>query len=425
MSIARRAGRPARGSRATRQAATTGVLRASAALLGLAAGLLGTAVGLMSVQLARRVVTPATRVRDTRILGVDASAQTITIARTADTQLPGRYGLFTAGGPDYVRIGAVLAEDELSVTRKLLTRVDDEAQLAPDAAFSGWYFDRPGQLHLPVHPELIGAPVGPCPAWRFPAPDGGDQGLWAIHIHGRGTLRAETLRGIPLFHDEGFSSLAVSYRNDGDAPRSRSGHYALGATEWRDVEAAVAFAVRRGAERIVLVGWSMGGAIALQVALNSAYRERIVGVVLDSPVIDWPLVLRYQAGQLRVPRPVTELAIGALRSARIGAAIGTDQGIPFDKLDVVARSAELVPPILILHSDDDGFVPSDASHALAAARPDLVRLEVFHEARHTKLWNYDEDRWRSAISAFLRDRVLAGAPPVRGSSPRAGEDAGS
>src|SRR5690606_17906385 len=120
-----------------------------------------------------------------------------------------------------------------------------DAHLAPDAAFSGWYYDSPEQLQLPFTAELVGAPVGPCPAWLFPAD--GDSDTWVIQVHGRGTTRAECLRAVPVFHAAGITSLVVSYRNDGEAPRTRSGTYALGATEWRDVEAAVTLARRRGA----------------------------------------------------------------------------------------------------------------------------------------------------------------------------------
>ena len=108
-----------------------------------------------------------------------------------------------------------------------------------------------------------------------------------MQVHGRGTTRSEALRAVPVFHALGITSLVVSYRNDGEAPRSRTGTYALGATEWRDVDAAIGFARRRGARRVIVMGWSMGGAIALQLALNSAHRDAIAGLVLDSPVIDW------------------------------------------------------------------------------------------------------------------------------------------
>ena len=387
---------------------TSALLRA--ALLSLAIALSGVTalLAIIAGRMARRVVTPAVRRADTKIVDIDVAAQTITLNRTADTSLPGRYGLFTAGTTDYLKLGSVLADDEQTVTRKLLTHIGPDARLAADAAFSGWYFDHPEQLHLPFESELVGAAVGPCPAWIFPAAQETD--TWVIQVHGRGTNRTECLRAVPVFHGLGITSMLVSYRNDGSAPRSRAGTYALGATEWRDVDAAIGVARRRGARRILIMGWSMGGAIALQVALNSAHRDLIVGVVLESPVIDWRRVLSYQARQLGLPSSVAGLAIGALGADWATPLTGADARIPFDRLDVVARAGELRHPVLILHSDDDGFVPSDASHDLVLARPDLVEIQVFDTARHTKLWNYDQSRWSSAIDDWLQRHDLVPRP---------------
>ncbi|WP_354003092.1 alpha/beta hydrolase family protein [Microbacterium elymi] len=103
---------------------------------------------------------------------------------------------------------------------------------------------------------------------------------------------------------------------------------------------------------------------------------------------------------------MSDLAMGALQSEWATGLTGT-RAISLDRLDIVARAAELRHPILILHSDDDGFVPSGASHRLAAARPDLVRLESFQVARHTKLWNYDPQRWSDTIRTWLADMGLS------------------
>ena len=389
--------------RAPSRGLLTGV-KAALTVLSAALAVALSALAFVSVHMARRVVTPAVRVPDTRILALDTAAQTITLARTPDTELPGRYGLFTTGTESYVKLGSVLAEDATSVKRKLLTHIGPDTRISADAAFSGWYFDHAEELHLPFTSELIGSAVGPCPAWLFPS---GDGGTWVIQVHGRGTTRAECLRAVPVFHALGITSLLVSYRNDGEAPRSRSGTYGLGSTEWRDVDAAIGFARRRGARRIVLMGWSMGGAIALQLELSSAHRDAIAGVILESPVIDWRVVLGYQARQLKLPAAVTGLAIGALQTEWATPMTGAGAAIPFDRLDAVSRAAELRHPILILHSDDDGFVPSDASHDLVVARPDLVEMQIFEVARHTKLWNYDQERWSESIRGWLHRQGLA------------------
>jgi alpha-beta hydrolase superfamily lysophospholipase len=357
-----------------------------------------------AVRMARAVVTPAVRRADTRILAIDPERGAITLTTTADTVLPGRYGLFTGGTLDYLQLGPVLSQDEERTIRELQTPLGDQDTVGQAAAFSGWYYHRPEELGIPFHSDLIPSAVGPCPAWLFPV-DNSD--VWCVLIHGRGTTRAECLRAVPVLHARGITCLVISYRNDGEAPRSRTGRYGLGDTEWRDADAAVGVARRSGARRILLMGWSMGGAIALQVALRSAHRDRIAGVVLDSPVIDWSDVLRFQGVTMRLPAPVISMTLQIL-AAEWGAAI-LRMGAPigFDRLDVVAHAEQLRAPVLILHSEDDGFVPITGSAALAEARPDLVRLERFDTARHTKLWNYDEGHWSAAIETWLDEHDLA------------------
>jgi pimeloyl-ACP methyl ester carboxylesterase len=337
------------------------VLSALAAGAALGAGVVvgGTAV---SFAFARKVVTPVTRrLADTEVLGIDTRAQTITLRRSPDTVLPGRYGLFVNGTHKYLKLGALLNATDRIATRKLLTEVEEGEKVGRAATFSGWYFVHPSELHIPYREVSVASTVGACPAWLFPAPSGTDAGTWVISVHGRGTTRSETLRAAPVFRAAGVTSLAISYRNDGDAPRSGSGRYGLGATEWRDVEAAIEYALANGAERIVLMGWSMGGAIALQTSLRTAYAERIDSIILDSPVVDWRTVLGYQARELRVPGPVTHIALRQLTVPSWSRVVRSGDAISLNDLDIVSRAGELIHPILLLHSDDDGFVPSAAS----------------------------------------------------------------
>ena len=380
-------------------------LRHAVTLLAPAVVLAGFVATLTAVfATARRVVTPARRTPDTAILSVDTGAQTIELSRTPDTELPGRYGLFTSGTYDYVKLGTVLGVDARSVRRKLLTQIESGSEIDRNAAFSGWYYSDPDELHLPYESVLIGSAAGPCPAWLFPAESSARDDLWVIQVHGRGTNKTECLRAVPVLRALGATNLLISYRNDGEAPRSRGGSYGLGTTEWEDVDAAIAYAQRHGAQRIVLMGWSMGGAISLQTALNSPRKDSVVGLILESPVVDWRSVLNFQAGAAGIREPLPRWALGALESplsARLG---GAEAPISFDSLDMVARSAELTTPTLILHSDDDGFVPVDASRALAEARPDLVTMPSFTVARHTKLWNYDQASFTDAITTWMVDQ---------------------
>ena len=109
------------------------------------------------------------------------------------------------------------------------------------ARINGWLFLSQRQTQVPFTAEQVPTQYGPAPSWLFP---GGDGATWAIHVHGRATTREETLRGVAAFHRAGLTSLVVSYRNDGDAPASPDRRYALGETEWRDIDAAIRFAER-------------------------------------------------------------------------------------------------------------------------------------------------------------------------------------
>jgi hypothetical protein len=55
---------------------------------------------------------------------------------------------------------------------------------------------------------------------------------------------------------------------------------------------------------------------------------------------------------------------------------------------------------------DDDFVPVGPSLELAKRNPEMVTLETFRHARHTKEWNVDPERWESVVRSWLSD-VLA------------------
>lgn len=369
-------------------------------------GLLGVAVtaagviGVLSAAVARTLlVPPSRRDDDIRILAIDPERQRITLSATDDSLLPGSYSLWVSGDTGHARVGEIIESTREGVTRELLAVDFGDLEAAKRGRFSGWFWLSPRALGLPFENVTVPTPLGPAPAWFIPAEDESER--WVIQVHGRAVRRHETLRAVAPFRDAGYHSLLVSYRNDGEAPRSTDYRYALGDREWVDVDAAMAFAIARGAREIVLMGWSMGGATVLQALTRSPRAGRVTGVVLDSPVVDWVATLDFQARLRRLPAVVRWGAYTLIRSRWGRLVTGLAEPLDFTRLDFVARAAELDTPILLLHSVDDGFVPATASIALAAARPDLVTFEEFEIARHTKLWNYDRTRWEDAIRNWL------------------------
>jgi hypothetical protein len=381
---------------------TSKVLIGSAVGMLALAGAVATAAAALSVIVARTVIIPPSRRKDDiQILGLDRTNSTIVLSSTPDSRLPGEYSFWFAGDTGHARVGGIIRQNPRTVTRSIEAADFGDLDAAKRGRFNGWFYLTPKDLHVPFEEVQIATPLGDAPAWLIPAKKANAK-RWMIGVHGRAVRRPEALRGVIPFREEGFTSLIVSYRNDGDAPRSDDYRYALGDREWPDIEAAMRYALDHGAEELVLMGWSMGGATVLQALTRSRLGDHVIGIVLESPVVDWIATLDFQAELRRLPAAV-RLGVLTLFKYRWGGLLtGLAEPLDLDRLDFVRRAQELDRPILILHSDDDGFVPSTASRELAVARPDIVSYEAFEIARHTKLWNYDREKWEGAIRRWVR-----------------------
>lgn len=387
------------------------VLRAGVfAVAAVAVGTVAVAVA-AATAVARRVVVPARHAdEDVKILSVDLASepQTITLSLTPHSVLegdPGLYSLWFADNAGHVVVGEILSRDDHSVTRAIVRRGFGDIELASRGHLNGWLWLSPADAGLESKPVAIRAANGLNPAWVIPG--GPHSPTWVIHIHGHGSKRAENLRGAVSLAPWGFTQLIASYRNDGEGERSVDGRYALGATEWQDIDEAISYARENGATKVLLVGWSMGGAIALQTAERSAHRDIIVGLILDSPAVDWVDILQYQGDAGKIPGPVQQLTFGILGSRAGWAATGKREPVDFAQLRWPERAANLSVPVVLLHSDDDGFVPPGPSREFAAARTDLVTFVPFATAYHCRLWNYDRDKWESAVNTWLTSQGFA------------------
>jgi len=182
---------------------------------------------------------------------------------------------------------------------------------------------------------------------------------------------------MPALHSLGLPVLAVTYRNDAGAPASPDGLYHLGDTEWRDVEAAMRYALANGARDVLLYGWSMGGAIVGQVLARSALAGDVRGVVLDAPVVSWTKTLELQSRNRGVPTQLVPIAEVA-SDLRVG--------LDFDRFDLVDHPPARRPPTLLFHGTVDGTVPAQPSRDLATAAARLnwpIRYVEVPAAEHT------------------------------------------
>ena len=192
-----------------------------------------------------------------------------------DTVLPGRYGFWFDGERGHARRGRDPRPRRTTGSRATARGVDfgDARQRAERGRFSGWFYLGPPELGLPFEDVAVPTPLGAGAGLADPGGAAADATRWVIQVHGRAARRRRRLRAVPVFRDAGFTCLLVSYRNDGDAPPAPTAATGSATRSGRTSRRPWLRRRARGATDIVLMGWSMGGAIVLQAAHAGAQRD--------------------------------------------------------------------------------------------------------------------------------------------------------
>ncbi|MGW1872393.1 alpha/beta hydrolase [Streptomyces sp. NPDC001975] len=368
-------------------------VKVTAAAVGavLAAGAAGVAAGRFASDAALKAAPGRPLPTEPRLTVHGTTADSITLTRDLASLRPGTYGL--AGDGSHAVVGAVLesaANTPDTVVRRLervthgTLETGDKVWLTPNV-----HIGNPGAALGLDHADVdLPGELGSLPAWFVP----GYRDTWVIAVHGLGTTRELPMNVMRFLHGRRLPVLALAYRGDLGAPRSPDGLNHLGESEWRDLDAAIRYAVRYGARRVVLYGWSTGATMALRAAAHSALRERVSGLVLDSPVLSWEATLRALAQARHTPEPLLPLAV---RAAQGRAGLHADHvGDPVDP-------ERLTVPTLIVHGPDDMVAPWTYSRRLAARRPDRVALHTVPDAPHGAMWNADPRQYEERLRRFL------------------------
>jgi pimeloyl-ACP methyl ester carboxylesterase len=311
----------------------------------------------------------------------------ITLTRDEETERPGVYGLNWRAG--HAVIGAVTAEAADTVTRRLRAVSGYLVPGVKAAVDADVYAGNPEQeLGLPTADVRVQGELGPMPAWLTP----GRGRTWAIVVHGINGTPRESLRILPTLHRAGLPTLSITYREDLGAPPSPDGYHHMGLTEWHDLQAAARYALAHGARRLVLVGYSMGGAIVTQFMQHSPLAPRVAGLVLDAPALNWQKVISFNA---------TEMGLPSFAALPVEWAIGARIDADWSDLDAVGHPQDLQLPILLFHGDEDKVVPISTSDELAQELPRWVTYFRLPRAGHTESWNVDPRLYDERLANFL------------------------
>jgi fermentation-respiration switch protein FrsA (DUF1100 family) len=226
-------------------------------------------------------------------------------------------------------------------------------------------------------------------AWWVPVEG---SSLAAVLVPGWGGYKFDEhlLQTLPVYHDAGYSALLLDLRAQGESDGARR---TLGYREVRDVHGALAWLQRQGyaLDKVVLHGWSMGGATALRAAPGTG----VAAVIEEAAYADLPMLLKGEIPEfVRFGRPLRPAILLAGR-------LFPD----FDPWDVVpkkeaAKLSEEGIPLFVLHSTQDDIVPYEQARIFAAAHPDahVWKLEGY---AHVEAYKHPEyaQRLRNFLDA--------------------------
>ncbi|SEI88980.1 hypothetical protein SAMN04488058_102144 [Deinococcus reticulitermitis] len=265
------------------------------------------------------------------------------------------------------------------------------------------YNGTPAQLGAEFEHTTVQTEVGDMPAWHIPQLRGEKDAL-VIVVHGHGGQRAQGLRALPAILRTGPAALFVTFRNAFGAPRVGKGYLTLGDTEAEDILGALRWAQEHGYQRVILFGFSMGGNIVLSVLRPKfePYALPVVGVLLDSPALDWRDTIRWQGQRFGLPRFLARHVATFTQYV-----VTRRSGQNFDEVDQIRAAPRFRLPILLWHGTRDRTIPIAQSDALARARPDLVEYHRVEGAKHIRTWNVDPKAYDAALEGFVA-RVLEG-----------------
>ncbi|MFC4011808.1 alpha/beta hydrolase [Nonomuraea purpurea] len=335
-----------------------------------------------------RVIVPSRKENSYPLEVIAYDDSRVTLKGEPDPAAPGEYGLTWRDGN--ATLGPVVSVTGDTVVREVTKVRRGTLRPGVRAYLDRWMWgheDPRSALGLPYAQVSISGELGDFPAWLTP----GSARTWVIAVHGRNANPSEALRYMPVLRSLDLPVLAISYRNDPGAPASPDGKFHLGASEWRDVAAAIAYARGQGATGVILYGFSMGGSI-VPMAARRLPGEPIKGLILDSPVLDWNGPIDQAARQQGVP----------LWLASVGKfVVERRTGISLDELDHVRHANEFKQPILLFADDADTGVPPGAALRFAQLRPDLVTLVRTRGGGHVGSWNVDRPRYEQALRDFV------------------------
>jgi len=210
-------------------------------------------------------------------------------------------------------------------------------------------------------------------AWWIPAENPSDRYL--LYLHGSALNIGANITHARRFHQMGFSVFLISYRGYGKS----DGSFPTEAQVYADAQAAWTYMVEQKGidpKAIFIYGHSLGGAVAIQLALNNP-----------------------AAGGLIVEAAFTSIADMARRIPKYR--IFPLELIVHERFESIEKVGRLQAPVLYIHGTDDKLVPSEMSSELYKRTASSKQLKFIPGGGHNNSAAVGGDEYLQAVKNFI------------------------
>ncbi|QKD82572.1 alpha/beta fold hydrolase [Thermoleptolyngbya sichuanensis A183] len=244
---------------------------------------------------------------------------------------------------------------------RLIFRPDADIRTTPDA--------------VGLRYETVDLPVGTgrVRGWWIGA--NRDDAPTVLYFHGTGSNLGDLPRLAAQIHELGWAAFFIDYRGYGQS----QGSFPSEQSVYADAIAALDYLTqtrRIPPQRIVVMGRSIGGAIALDLA---AHNPDLAALVVESSFTSMRDMIRYFV-------PVPLLPVDLLLHQR------------FDSL---AKVRSLQMPLLVIHGTGDRVVPVHMGQALYEAAPPPKELLLIPQAGHSNLRRINRTLYFQTLQRFV------------------------
>lgn len=215
-----------------------------------------------------------------------------------------------------------------------------------------------------------------------------------IGFHG---YRATALRDFCVGANEslkrGHNILLIDQRGQG---KSQGKTITMGVKEHRDVLSWAKYVADRFSKdtKIILYGVSMGAAsVVMSTALD--LPENVTGVVADCPYNSPKDIILNVCDKDMGINPKLAYPFVWLAAKIFG-------GFDINAVSCAQAVKDAKIPIIILHGEDDLYVPCEMSEEIQRANPNLVTRYTFPGAGHGISFFADKERYRELTEAFFK-----------------------